>query len=253
TFLELLGISIPQNIFKLFNHVVLPLFLMGVLFMGPVLMMFLSKELPFQQAFDWVTHRQYFRSLIGMRNFVVGPISEEFVFRACMVAIVAHTGAKSYTMIFALPLVFGIAHIHHGYESFVRKGRTRRAFLNATLMTCFQFLYTTLFGWFATYLFLRTSNLIAPCICHAFCNLMGFPDVTNIQYFGRWKHWLYLAFATGILLFGLLLQPLTSPSLYGDEFSSAYWSITMKSTLAEASISASAATVGVDTVFKAEI
>jgi len=55
--------------------------------------------------------------------------------------------------------------------------------------------------------------------------MMGFPDVTNIQYYGRWKYWLYLAFLTGIALFGVLLRPLTSPSLYGDPDSSAYWRI----------------------------
>ncbi|KAF9088846.1 hypothetical protein BGX29_012358 [Mortierella sp. GBA35] len=226
-FLGLLGISIPNNIFKLVNHVVLPLLLVGFLFMGPVLMMFLSNELPFQQAFDWASQRQHIQGLMGMRNFVVGPISEEFIFRACMVAIVSNSGAGSYLMIFVLPLVFGIAHINHAYESYVKKGRTRQAFFGAVAMAVFQLLYTTLFGWFATFLFLRTSNLIGPCLCHTFCNMMGFPDVTNIQYFGRWKKWLYLTFFLGMVLFGLLLRPLTNPAWYGDEDSSAYWRITM--------------------------
>lgn len=57
--------------------------------------------------------------------------------------------------------------------------------------------------------------------------MMGFPDVTNIQYYGRWKNWLYLAFLTGIVLFGISLRPLTNPVWYGDEASSAYWRITM--------------------------
>ncbi|KAG9326356.1 hypothetical protein KVV02_003707 [Mortierella alpina] len=224
-FLRMLGISIPGNILKLFNHAVIPLFLTSILFMGPVLMMFLSNELPFQQAFDWASQRQHLRGLIGTRNFVVGPVSEEFIFRACMVAIMAHSGASSYVMIFGLPWVFGIAHLHHGYESYVKKGRTRGALLSAALTACLQLAYTTLFGWFAIYLFLRTSNLVGPCLCHAFCNMMGFPDVTNIQYYGRWKYWLYLAFVTGIALFGVLLRPLTSPALYGDPDSSAYWRI----------------------------
>ncbi|KAF9540433.1 CAAX prenyl protease [Mortierella hygrophila] len=226
-FLGLLGISIPNNIFKLVNHVVLPLLLVGCLFMGPTLMMFLSNELPFQQAFDWTTQRQHIQGLMGMRNFVVGPISEEFIFRACMVAIVANSGARLPLMIFVLPLVFGIAHINHAYESYVKKGRTRQALMGAAAMAVFQLLYTTLFGWFAAFLFLRTSNLIGPCLCHSFCNMMGFPDVTNIQYFGRWKKWLYLTFVLGMVLFGLLLRPLTQPGWYGDEESSAYWSLTM--------------------------
>ncbi|KAG0366609.1 hypothetical protein BGZ54_005116 [Gamsiella multidivaricata] len=146
-----------------------------------------------------------------------------------MVAIVAHSGASASVMIFGLPLVFGIAHIHHGYEAYAKKGRTRRALMNAALMACFQTAYTTLFGWFATFLFLRTSNLIAPCLCHAFCNMMGFPDVTNIQYFGRMKYWLYLAFVSGLILFCVALGPLTNPELYGDKNSLAYWRLTMGS------------------------
>ncbi|KAF9359183.1 hypothetical protein BGX26_012958 [Mortierella sp. AD094] len=228
-FLSLLGISFPENIFLLANHIVIPLILVGVLFMGPVLMMFLSNELPFQQTYDWRIQMRYVRGLTGMRNLVVGPISEEFIFRACMVAVVAYSGATSYAIIFGLPLVFGIAHVHHGYETYLKRGATRGALLNAILMSLFQFAYTTVFGWFTTFLFLRTSNLIGPCLCHTFCNMMGAPDVTNIQYFGRWKNWLYLAFLTGAILFGVLLKPLTSPELYGSEASSAYWAITMES------------------------
>ena len=60
---------------------------------------------------------------------------------------------------------------------------------------------------------------------HSFCNMMGFPDVTNIQYYGRWKNGLYLAFLTGVILFGVLLMPLTDPRLYGNETSCAYWTV----------------------------
>jgi len=108
TFLGMIGISIPNHILKLVNHAVIPLFLVAILFMGPMLMMFLSNELPFQQAFNWAAQRHLLRRFIGMRNFVVGPISEEFVFRACMVAIVYQSGASAAAMIFGLPLVFGV-------------------------------------------------------------------------------------------------------------------------------------------------
>ncbi|KAF9429204.1 hypothetical protein BGZ76_001670 [Entomortierella beljakovae] len=226
-FLSLMGISFPENILLLANHIVIPVVLIAILYMGPILMMFLSNELPFQQTFDWTTHLLYLKGLIGMRNLVVGPVSEEFIFRGCMVAVVAFSGASTSKLIFALPLVFGIAHIHHGYETYRKQGSTRRALLNAIIMSLSQFAYTTLYGWFTTFLFLRTSNLISPCLCHVFCNVMGAPDVTNIQYFGRMKNWLYLSFVTGIILFFILLKPLTSPQLYGSEDGSIYWSFTM--------------------------
>ncbi|KAF9579058.1 CAAX prenyl protease [Lunasporangiospora selenospora] len=225
-FLELLGVSVPGGkLLKILNHVAVPLFLVAVLFLGPLMMMFMSNELPFQRGNDWSSPRQqrYPRGWRGLRDFVIGPISEEMIFRACMVAITAQSGAKVSTMVFTLPLVFGIAHIHHGYETYVKKGRTRLALKNALVMSGFQFLYTTLFGWFATFLFLRTSNLLGPCLCHSFCNMMGFPDVTNIQYYGRMKYWLYLAFGLGVILFSILLIPLTNPNLYGDQDTLVYW------------------------------
>jgi prenyl protein peptidase len=37
----------------------------------------------------------------------------------------------------------------------------------------FQLGYTTLFGWFASYVYLRTGSVIPPLASHIFCNLMG--------------------------------------------------------------------------------
>ena len=36
--------------------------------------------------------------------------------------------------------------------------------------------YTTIFGWYASLLLLRTGHLAAPVCAHAFCNFMGFPE-----------------------------------------------------------------------------
>ncbi|KAF9365535.1 hypothetical protein BGX34_009573 [Mortierella sp. NVP85] len=118
------------------------------------------------------------------------------------------------------------AHLRHGYETYVKKGRTRQALLIAGLSAIVQLAYTSLFGWFATFLFLRTSNVLAPCLTHSFCNMMGLPDVSDIQHHGRWKIWLYMAFVLGLVLFVTLLGPMTDPRLYGDAASSIYWSIT---------------------------
>jgi hypothetical protein len=41
-----------------------------------------------------------------------------------------------------------------------------------------QLTYTTLFGWYAAYVFLRTG-MLAPCfLVHAYCNAMGLPDLS---------------------------------------------------------------------------
>lgn len=38
-----------------------------------------------------------------------------------------------------------------------------------------QFAYTTLFGWYATFVFLRTGSVAAVVLAHAFCNWCGLP------------------------------------------------------------------------------
>lgn len=40
-------------------------------------------------------------------------------------------------------------------------------------MPVFQLGYTTLFGWFAAYLFVRTGSVLPPLVSHVFCNVMG--------------------------------------------------------------------------------
>jgi prenyl protein peptidase len=47
--------------------------------------------------------------------------------------------------------------------------------VQATLRSLLQFTYTTLFGGYATFLFLRTGSLLSVILVHAFCNWMGFP------------------------------------------------------------------------------
>jgi len=48
------------------------------------------------------------------------------------------------------------------------------------LVTFVQFTYTTLFGWYASYLFITTKTIWAPIAAHTFCNVMGLP-----RFFGR--------------------------------------------------------------------
>ena len=52
----------------------------------------------------------------------------------------------------------------------------------------FQLSYTTLFGWFASYLFVRTGSIVPPLLSHMFCNYMGiyFPS-TAVRRHPTWK------------------------------------------------------------------
>src|SRR4051812_20716306 len=77
--------------------------------------------------------------------------------------------------IFLTPLIFRLAHVHHFYE--FRLPPPAVPATAALLRSVFQFAYTTLFGAYATFLFLRTGSLLAVCAVHAFCNCMGLPQV----------------------------------------------------------------------------
>ena len=44
----------------------------------------------------------------------------------------------------------------------------------------FQSTYTTIFGMYSAFLFVRTGHIAAPVVAHGFCNFMGFPDFNEL-------------------------------------------------------------------------
>lgn len=49
--------------------------------------------------------------------------------------------------------------------------------LTSTQFAVFQFAYTTLFGWYAAFLFIRTGSVLPPFFAHALCNSLGLPPL----------------------------------------------------------------------------
>jgi prenyl protein peptidase len=87
------------------------------------------------------------------------------------------------TIIFLTPVVFGLAHIHHFYEFRITHRQVPLSL--AVLRSALQLTYTSLFGAYATFLFLRTGSLLAVVLVHTFCNVMGLPRL-----WGRLQpHW----------------------------------------------------------------
>ena len=84
-------------------------------------------------------------------------------------------GLSTPRVIFLTPLYFGIAHIHHFYEFVLTHPHT--PLVPALLRSLIQFGYTTIFGWYATFVFLRTGSLYAVILAHSFCNWAGLPRV----------------------------------------------------------------------------
>lgn len=164
----------PVNVASLLR----PLLLTALLFAGPL----------FEYAIidsGWRNHDMLVATLsswAGFRNYIAGPVTEEILFRSLLVAVHLrvqnpsdeYESSPSATgLVFVTPLYFGIAHIHHYYE--FRLTHPSVSALPALVRSLVQFGYTTVFGWYATFLFLRTGNVFAVMLVHTFCNWMGLP------------------------------------------------------------------------------
>ncbi|XP_015519423.1 CAAX prenyl protease 2 isoform X1 [Neodiprion pinetum] len=213
TIWELLGIKLVG----LFQAAVLPLLLTMILFLGPLSVQALNG--PWKLYAAPMHSTKNIRSLIWWRNRIVAPLSEEWTFRACMLPLLLEC-YKPTTAIFICPLFFGVAHFHHVIEM-IRAGVK---FQDALKLCSFQFVYTTLFGAYAAFLFAKTGHYIAPFTAHAFCNHMGFPDLTEVLACkdpARRKILLSLFFA-GVIGWCSLLTPMTNPAWFSNKL---FWHI----------------------------
>mmetsp|Transcript_25824 Transcript_25824/g.79460 ORF Transcript_25824/g.79460 Transcript_25824/m.79460 type:complete len:176 (+) Transcript_25824:327-854(+) len=164
------------------------------------------------------------------RNLAVGPLSEELVFRACVIPLLREARFSLAFTVGVSPLFFGLAHLHHLHR---RVLHDKVPIPHALAATALQLAYTSLFGAFAAFLFLRTSHLAAITVCHAYCNHMGLPDFDFLYpesvdaapsarerdaavALHRRRRLLVGLHLAGILLFTLALGPLTDPAIYGS-------------------------------------
>ncbi|XP_036991318.1 CAAX prenyl protease 2 isoform X4 [Artibeus jamaicensis] len=198
-----------------FPAALLPLLLTMILFLGPLMQLSMDCSCDLADGLKVVlAPRSWARCLTDMRwlrNQVIAPLTEELVFRACMLPMLAPcTGLGP--AVFTCPLFFGVAHFHHIFEQLrFRQSSVGSIFLSAA----FQFSYTAVFGAYTAFLFIRTGHLIGPVLCHSFCNYMGFPAVCAALEHPQ-RRPLLAGYALGVGLFLLLLQPLTDPKLYGS-------------------------------------
>jgi membrane protease YdiL (CAAX protease family) len=79
-------------------------------------------------------------------------------------------------------MFFGLAHIHHAlwkYHQHCRNSSHRPSSGGVlkviVLETLFQFIYTSLFGAYACFVYCSTSSILDIFLIHSFCNFMGLP------------------------------------------------------------------------------
>lgn len=168
------------------------------IYFGPLVVMFLQKELFFQNQ----NYKYLDFSILEVRNYIVGPISEEFIFRSCMCAVCFAANFSNTVMIFLLPMFFGLAHIHHAYEYYKMNKATENVIQQIIISTVFQFSYTTVFGWFSLFLFLKTGNILSPIVAHILCNILDFPDVNSVIQATKKNKLIYIVcYLLGLIVF----------------------------------------------------
>ncbi|XP_065887752.1 CAAX prenyl protease 2-like [Dysidea avara] len=190
--------------------IILPLLLTIVLYAGVIihtLMAFASQSNSVLMHFN--AYRLSFCLEICLRNYFVAPFVEEFVFRACMLPMLTASMGK-WIGVLVCPLFFGVAHLHHLVEWYRWR---QRPLVHALLITTVQFCYTSLFGLYSAFLFIRTGHLTSPVVSHMFCNFMGLPDIDTLIR-SKYSMLLWTLYVCGLLGFLSLLVPLTDPSLY---------------------------------------
>ena len=180
---------------------------------------------------DWIEWRNYVAVssdstvlrhiiLLCMLKTLQGPFTEEVMFRSAIIPLHILARVSPGHIVFITPLYFGIAHIHHFYE--FRLTHPDTPISVALLRPIFQFGYTTIFGWYASFIYLRTGSLWAAFLVHSFCNWNGLPRfwgrIEVEPRFGKaghgtlhigWTAVYYLLLLIGALSFAQLLWPLT--------------------------------------------
>ena len=199
--LQVLGIRLSG----LLPAIVLPVLLVLVLYVGPIFQSLSEGE----GLFDHVTDG---RLDLNFRSYVFAPFAEEFVFRGCMLPVLVPWLGHAWSIV-VCPLFFGLAHLHHIVEWYRRGDGT--PFIHALLTVVVQFCYTSIFGVFSAFLFVRTGHLVSPVISHALCNALGLPAFESISSHSH-RVSVCVAYVLGLLLFLVLLKPLTEPHLFSN-------------------------------------
>ncbi|KAK0646047.1 hypothetical protein B0T16DRAFT_328127, partial [Cercophora newfieldiana] len=148
--------------------------LTALLFLGPLFHYFIVDS-GWQDWVQLVPIHELHSEWTTLRNIVVGPVTEELLFRSASIPLMLVARTSINQTIFLSPIIFGLAHVHHFYE--FRLTHPQVPAMAALLRSIFQLAYTTLFGAYATFLFIRSGSLLAACAVHTFCNCMGLPKL----------------------------------------------------------------------------
>ena len=108
----------------------------------------------------------------ALRDLVIAPLTEEWVFRACLISLYNSAGLGPVSAVAASSAAFGLAHVHH-YAELRRNGASRSA---AATHVAVQAAYTSVFGAAMGAMLQATHAFPGVVLAHSFANWMGLPD-----------------------------------------------------------------------------
>jgi prenyl protein peptidase len=162
-------IGFEINLILIIKSAFISLFLTVILFLGPVVQSFVVWH-----RFNYNLFRNFnylpknIFNVVILRNYVFSPITEEIVFRSCMIPLLFYRFKMQ--AIFIAPAFFGLAHLHHIFEGYFL---LNESFNKLLIQHLFQFCYTYIFGIYSSYLFILNGSLAGSILTHSFCNFMG--------------------------------------------------------------------------------
>ncbi|VDN07781.1 unnamed protein product [Thelazia callipaeda] len=193
----------------IYTACLLPTILTCICYLGNWVMMYIDNNL--RCLFHLNELKRNASNIIWIRNILLAPVTEEVAFRACASTLILQC-LSSTTTIFVAPIPFALSHLHHIFDDMKRGYSKYEAMSRRT----FQMSYSYLFGAYATFLFVRTGNILAPIISHSVCNNMGLPLFFLIKTYPKrsTRAILWFSYGTGFILWLWLLEPFTNAKLY---------------------------------------
>jgi membrane protease YdiL (CAAX protease family) len=123
------------------------------------------------------------------RNLVIGPVSEELVFRYGFRRILETAGFRGPVVVFVSTTLFWLAHLHHFWRTFCDANDRARACLSIIAQSA----YTALFSCLAFALYFRSDSIMSAIASHLVCNALQLPGPAPV-----WEYAVATALAVSI-------------------------------------------------------
>ena len=177
-----------------------------ILFLGPILQnIFTFINYDYKYIYKGSMNLYFKRLQRDMLSFdtfkalIIGPFTEEMIYRSFGCSLWESAHISYLKTIFILPFLFGVSHLNKVFLEKTISSIKLKDFVPYLGVLGF----TTLFGWWEAFVWLRTHSYFTCTFIHTFCNYMTFPDFKEAL---EWQNpvqkiFLYLGYLIGLIYF----------------------------------------------------